>query len=136
MLRALPIRRTIWAVALLCVATTAASDFELGRSTMDGGGIINSTGGAYALSGTIGQPDAGIMTGGGFELSGGFWFPLAQGDCDESGNVSLVDFTEFAACLTGPAQSITPGCACFDLDHDDDADLTDLALFQSAFTGP
>jgi hypothetical protein len=40
--------------------------------TIDGGGGV-STGGEYSLSGTIGQPDAGVMSGGKFSLIGGFW---------------------------------------------------------------
>ena len=37
-----------------------------------GGGI--STGGAYSVSGTVGQPDAGgPMAGGNYSLTGGFW---------------------------------------------------------------
>ena len=41
--------------------------------TVDGGGQTFSTGGSYSLGGTIGQPDAGLLTGGGYQLSGGFW---------------------------------------------------------------
>jgi hypothetical protein len=38
------------------------------------GGGGTSTGGVYAVSGTIGQPDAGgAMTGGNYSLTGGFW---------------------------------------------------------------
>jgi len=38
----------------------------------DGGGT--SSGGVYAVSGTIGQPDAsGALTGGSYSLTGGFW---------------------------------------------------------------
>lgn len=44
--------------------------------TVDGGGGT-STGGVFAVSGTIGQPDAGTMTGGGFVLQGGFWGVVA-----------------------------------------------------------
>jgi hypothetical protein len=40
--------------------------------TIDGGGGT-STGGVYAVSGTIGQPDAGALTGGNYTLQGGFW---------------------------------------------------------------
>jgi hypothetical protein len=40
--------------------------------TVDGGGGA-SQGGPYALTGTIGQPDAGGMAGGTFALRGGFW---------------------------------------------------------------
>jgi hypothetical protein len=39
---------------------------------VDGGGGT-STGGVYTVSGTIGQPDAGVMTNGPYRLDGGFW---------------------------------------------------------------
>ncbi|MCU0857128.1 MAG: hypothetical protein MUC65_01825 [Pontiellaceae bacterium] len=37
------------------------------------GGGGTSTNGGYSLSGTIGQADAGTLSGGGFTLEGGFW---------------------------------------------------------------
>lgn len=41
--------------------------------TVDGGGGTSS-GGAFEVSGTIGQPDAGpVMSGGAFQITGGFW---------------------------------------------------------------
>ena len=41
-----------------------------------GGGM--STGGVYSVSGTIGQPDAGVaMSGGNYTLQGGFWSIIA-----------------------------------------------------------
>jgi hypothetical protein len=45
-------------------------------STIDGGGGT-STGGVFTISGTIGQPDAGKMSGGNFTLAGGFWGVIA-----------------------------------------------------------
>jgi len=50
-----------------------AQDYTIDWYTVDGGGEMASTGGDFELSGTIGQPDAGVMTGGDFELVGGFW---------------------------------------------------------------
>src|ERR1051326_6966601 len=41
------------------------------------GGAGTSTGGVYTLSGTIGQADAGHMSGGNFTLDGGFWAIIA-----------------------------------------------------------
>ena len=38
-----------------------------------GGGGMQSTGGVYTLSGTIGQPDAGRVAGGSYRSEGGFW---------------------------------------------------------------
>jgi hypothetical protein len=47
--------------------------YEISWSTIDGG-AYTSTGGSYALSGTIGQPDAGAtLSGGIYALAGGFW---------------------------------------------------------------
>ena len=48
------------------------AQFALDWVTTDGGGGT-SVGGAYSLSGTVGQPDAGELTGGNYTLVGGFW---------------------------------------------------------------
>ena len=69
-------------LALAGVAVAqSGGDFEISSYTIDDGGRY-SAGDGFWLGGTIGQPDAGIHTGGGFELSGGFWkikesFPTA-----------------------------------------------------------
>lgn len=47
--------------------------YDLTWSTVDGGGATFSTGGGYALGGTAGQPDAGLLAGGGYSLGSGFW---------------------------------------------------------------
>jgi len=61
-------------LTLACVAQLAAPGFyAIASFTVDGGGGT-STGGAFTMSGTIGQPDAGAtLSGGGFTLQGGFW---------------------------------------------------------------
>jgi hypothetical protein len=46
--------------------------YDLSWYTIDGGGAI-STGGSYALGGSIGQPAVGVLSGGTYTLSGGFW---------------------------------------------------------------
>ena len=89
-------------VLCLGVLTVTAEEYEITRSTIDGGGVMRSTGDAYELSGTIGQPDAGVMAGGEFELTGGFWFALAPTDCNDDGGVDLADYDAFEACLSGP----------------------------------
>ena len=53
----------------------AAQNFTIDWFTIDGGGGT-STGGGYSLSGTLGQPDAGLHSGGPFTLHGGFWIPF------------------------------------------------------------
>jgi len=59
---------------LLAFALSAAlaQTYSIDWSTLDGGGGT-STGGVYSVSGTIGQPDAGVMSGGNYTLEGGFW---------------------------------------------------------------
>lgn len=62
---------------LLCAAVpprAARAQDAIVRGTFDSGGATFSTGGSYRLGGTIGQPDAGVLTGGAFTLRGGFWF--------------------------------------------------------------
>jgi hypothetical protein len=39
-----------------------------------------SQGGSYTVSGTAGQPDAGVLTGGGYTLTGGYWSGSLAGE--------------------------------------------------------
>ncbi len=69
-----------WALLVMgALAPKATVGLEVDRFTVDGGGGTSS-GGEFALSGTIGQPDATstVMTGGEFELEGGFWPGLGE----------------------------------------------------------
>jgi len=50
----------------------ARSGYDLSWWTVDGGGQTFSVGGNYSLAGTIGQADAGQLTGEGYRLGGGF----------------------------------------------------------------
>jgi len=68
------------AFAILGTIGILADDFAIDWYSIDGGGEMWTTGGDYELSGTIGQPDAGVtMTGGDIELTGGFWVSFAPG---------------------------------------------------------
>jgi hypothetical protein len=49
-----------------------AQNFAIDWFTLAGGGGA-SAGGVYSVSGTVGQPEAGIHSGGNYSLSGGFW---------------------------------------------------------------
>ena len=77
-------------IVLLLVGTSSVSarrandpailptGYEITWYTIDGGGATVSTGGGYSLGGTIGQPDAGALTGGAYALNGGFWAGAAS----------------------------------------------------------
>lgn len=77
--RGRPNRSARWLFACLLllaavpVLAQSGAGYDLTWSTVDGGGGTFSFGGAYALGGTAGQPDAGLMTGGTYTLAGGFW---------------------------------------------------------------
>jgi len=72
-----PLKVWIVALALFGLALPAVAQigegYDLTWNSMDGGGVMFSTGGGYSLGGTIGQPDAGLLSGGGYALGGGFW---------------------------------------------------------------
>jgi len=57
---------------LATAALSHAQPYDISWYTVDGGGG-SSSGGTFSLTGTIGQPDAGHMTGGNYTLDGGFW---------------------------------------------------------------
>ena len=63
-------------VILISAAAAFAAEFSLSWSTLDGGGIQESSGGGFKLSATVGQPDPGANVGGGFSLHSGFWAGL------------------------------------------------------------
>jgi hypothetical protein len=90
------------------------SGFSIDRFTVDGGGGT-STGGSFAISGTIGQPDAGSpLSGGSFELRGGFWpgavtpVPKCPADVNSDSLVNIDDLialiTHWGACPVPPAE--------------------------------
>lgn len=67
------IRSVLAVVATALLPGAAWAQFSIDWSTIDSGGGTSS-GGAFSISGTIGQPDAGgTQSGGDFDLAGGFW---------------------------------------------------------------
>jgi hypothetical protein len=60
-------------LALVSLVLAQAGQLELPWFTIDGGGATVSTGGRFVLSGTVGQPDAGALSGDVYSLKGGFW---------------------------------------------------------------
>jgi len=123
---------------LVAGAPLLADDFDLSWYTVDGGGAMFSAGGDFEVSGTIGQPDAGpasgAMTGGTFELAGGFWVAGAAGICTCPGDLNgdaLIDGDDvqaFVDCLLSGG----PGCACADMDGAGGVTVSDVALMVDA----
>jgi len=101
--------------------------YSIPWSTIDGGGAINTSGGAFTLSGTIGQPDAGgAMTGGAFSLTGGFWAGVSTAapcPADLNGDGAL-DFFDISFFLSNTV----------DFNDDTVFDFFDISAFLSAFS--
>ncbi len=130
-------RRFGWTVLALIVLawvpTTRAQGFNLTWYTIDGGGGT-SAGSGFAVAGTIGQPDAGVMAGAGFEIKGGFWpgpqfvGPPMPGDLDADGDIDLDDYNAFLAAYGSSAgdQNYNPSA---DFDGDNFIGMTDFGIW-------
>jgi len=115
----------IWLLMTVPALAMTGGDYEISRSTIDGGGG-RSSGGDYALVGTIGQPDAGEMAGGDYELSGGFW---PRGPILALCFVNFEHFAEFALYwLDAPCNEGNNWCQGADLDYYGDVDLEDVKV--------
>ena len=120
------------------VAVGLADDFDIDWRTVDGGGEMWSTGGDFELSGTIGQPDANItvMSGGDFELRGGFWPGVAVepefavGDLNCDGSINGLDIDAFVLALTDPAgyETAYPECDVMLADCNEDGSINGLDI--------
>jgi len=111
-------RLAVWIVLfVMSVASAASGQYELSWYTIDGGGG-QSSGGAYTLTGTIGQPDAAWSSGGKYELLGGFWpgGPLCI--------VSFDDYARFAELWRNSGAGLPA-----DLDGSGEVDFADLKEF-------
>jgi hypothetical protein len=128
---------TCAAVLVACAGTTLFADtFDLSWYTIDGGGGMRTTGGTFALSGTIGQPDAsGALTGGTFRLTGGFWSTAAlvcKGDMNCDGVVDFKDINPFVAILSG---STPCNAGNADTNNDGVIDFKDINPFVALLSG-
>ncbi len=122
------------AVAVLVYSGLAfGGGFDVTWHTIDAGGVMNSTGGDFELSGSIGQPDANAMTlaAGDLEFTGGFW-AVAVPNCacpSDVSNDTVVngdDIPGFVDCLL---VGVGSNCVCADVAADGVLDLADVSAF-------
>lgn len=101
--------------------------------TIASGGAMGTAGGTYKLSGTIGQVDAGPMSGGTWGLNGGFWHNFGQtpctGDVNGDRQVTLNDLGILLAHYGQTGVTLAQG----DLNGDSKVDLSDLAILLAAY---
>ena len=119
------------------------AEFDLSWYTMDGGGATFTTGGTFTLGGTIGQHDAGTLSGGTFTIAGGFWGFLTAtactcqlyGDIAPTGGDCNVDVGDVLAVLDGFA-GIVPWDALADISPcggDGNVDVGDVLAVLDSF---
>ncbi len=115
-MKAMHIKNAVVLVIIVIVlCSLVRADYEITWYSIDGGGGT-SNGGPYTLTGTIGQPDTGVSSGGNYVLSSGFW----------SGSigcvVNLTDLLTLAEQWLGVGEGFTA-----DLDENDRVDIADFA---------
>ena len=99
--------KVAFGLLLLVVAARAANaqSYAIEWSTIDGG-VGTSTGGVYSVSGTIGQPDAGVMSGGNYTLSGGFWSLLSIVQMPDAPVLSIAFTATNTAMISWPSPAV------------------------------
>ncbi len=127
----------IGALALLAPHALAQTGgpYDLSWSTIDSGGASAMAGGAFTLSGSIGQFDAGSSGAGAYATEGGFWsvpFALSMGcnEADLAEPFGVLDFSDVVAFLGAygamdPIADLAPPFGVFD--------FTDVVTFLGAF---
>jgi hypothetical protein len=90
--------------AIAALPAAASAQLQIPWYSIDCGGGV-SAGGAFELRGVIGQHDAGTMSGGGFQLLGGFLAAATAGptpcypNCDQSTVAPILNVGDFTCFL-------------------------------------
>ncbi len=122
--------KVLLALSVVSIGTTFAQDYTIDWHTIDGGGEMFSTGDDFELGGTMGQADAGPMSGDDYVLTGGFWATppcWCLADLNNDGWRNGEDIQTFVDCVLGGG----PGCACADLEIDGRLNMADVTAFVS-----
>ncbi len=143
MFKRITITKTALAIMFTGSIVALAETYDLSWRSFDGGSGT-SRGGEIELSGTIGQPDAGAMTGGAFAIVGGFWSApvessggcvrnpawVCDGDVDGDGQVNPVDSGLVQAAF---GSNDDQDLCNYDMDCDGQINPVDAGLVQSLF---
>jgi len=119
-------------LAAACLGSTAfnasAQPDDISWKTIANGGgtLTDQPSGGFRLTGTIGQHTLGVMTGGSFEMVGGFWAEDASAFCLADFNQDLEvnpdDLADFIGCYFA-----LPACDRADYNEDGTINPDDLA---------
>jgi hypothetical protein len=90
--------------AVFGLTAAYSQQYSLTWYTFDGGGGT-ATGGVYSVTGTIGQPDAGKLSGGNYSIEGGFWGLLAVVETPGAPVLTITRSTTNSVILSWPSPS-------------------------------
>ncbi|MCA9433630.1 MAG: hypothetical protein KC940_24130 [Candidatus Omnitrophica bacterium] len=114
------VRILLIGVAFPAISSLASAQSAITSHTIDGGGGVSEAG-AKRITGTIGQPDAGVLEGGNSRILGGFWpaavlsGPPTSTPTPTATSTSTVTPTPTAT-PTGEGPTATPTTTEFDFD--------------------
>ena len=124
-------RTSILLIGFATGAEVAHAQYDLSWYTIDGGGGTSS-GGAFSVSGTVGQFDAQpppVMSGGGYSATGGFWAVAnvctCPGDLDGDHQLTGLDIQRFVTCYIAGGSA----CQCADVNANSVLDPGDVTTF-------
>ena len=121
-------------IASLAFATAGASaqSFDVAWFSIDAGAaVLTDAGGDLEMSVTVGQPDAGFLSGGEFEMTGGvsaISSPCDPCDVNCDGVIDAYDIEPFIDLLVGPNPLRCSSCAG-DANGDSVIDAFDIEPF-------
>jgi uncharacterized repeat protein (TIGR01451 family) len=96
--------RLLFLIGLMLPSVALAQPYDLSWHTVDGGGAMGGTGGAYGIAGSIGQPDAGgPFAGGSYGLHSGFWALIATGGTGAQADLGVTKTDGQATAVPGQA---------------------------------
>jgi hypothetical protein len=96
--------RSRWVAFALLVCNSAFAQYSIDWFTVDGGGGTTSVG-VYEISGTIGQPDAGTLIAGDYEVDGGLWSDLETVPGPGTPGLTITGVFHGLVMITWPAPS-------------------------------
>jgi hypothetical protein len=125
----------LWVGMVSPAAGQSGGGYDLTWSVIGGGGDkCYDNGGVYSLRGTIGQPAVGVLIGGSYSLTGGFWAvpPGKPADVNGDGSVDVVDLLWLVASFGAVAGDPGYNPAC-DFNDDGSVDVVDLLILVEFF---
>lgn len=100
-------------LAAIVASGPAQAGLEIGWWTMDAGGSHYSAAEQLELTATVGQAETTVLSGGDFEIGGGFWYPIGSG---ESSDIPSLEATPPSFQLYVPMPNPSNGPALLTLD--------------------